>query len=107
MPTTPSSMSSLSAVSFSMRVLIFVATRQQDDIRQAHAVHSGDEGHGDSVPHFLDICQVLHHLNQPHDRADDANGRGVTAGAFEDPGLGERLVFVQVDFQLHHVTDFL
>ena len=50
--------------------------------------------------HFVDVREVLHHLNQAEHRADDAHRGRVAARAFEHFGFGLRLMQFQVDVQL-------
>ena len=59
------------------------------------------------MTHLLDVCEILHDLNQAHHRANDAHRRRVPAGAFEN--LGFFLPTGPADFhlELHHAANLL
>ena len=87
--------------------LDLVGRRQQKEIGDGHAVDSCNKGHRDSVPDFLDVCEILHHLNQAHHSANDADGRRVAARAFEDLGFLLRTRLADFHLELHHAADLL
>ena len=59
---------------------------QKEQVGDAHAVDGGDKGHGDAAAHFLDVVQMLHHLDQAEHRAENADGGREAAGRLEDRG---------------------
>ena len=59
---------------------------QEEEIGDADSVDGGDEGDGDAAAHLLDVVEVLHHLDQPQHRAENADGGRESAGGLEDRG---------------------
>ena len=57
---------------------------QKEKIGDADAIDGGHKGHGDAAAHFLNIVQMLHHLDQAEHRAENADGRRESARRFED-----------------------
>ena len=61
--------------------------RQEKDIGDRDSVDCRNERYRDSAADFFDVLEVLHHLDQPHDRANDSDGRRISAGGFENLGV--------------------
>ena len=59
---------------------------QKEEIGDAHAVDGGDKGDGDAAADFLNVVEMLHHLNQPEHRAENADGGRKASGRLEDRG---------------------
>ncbi len=59
---------------------------QEEEIGDAHAVDGGDKGDGDAAAHLLNVVQMLHDLNQPQHRAENADGGREASGRLEDRG---------------------
>jgi hypothetical protein len=59
---------------------------QEEEIGDADAVDGGDKGDGDAAAHFLNVVQMLHHLDEPQHRAENADGGREASGRLEDRG---------------------
>src|ERR1051326_1045907 len=87
--------------------LDLIGRGKQKEIRETDAIDRGHKCHGDAMPHLLNIGEILHYLNQSQHGADDANRRRVTSRTLERLGLVERMLFLDVDLKVHHLTDLL
>ena len=75
--------------------------RQQNEVGGAHAVHSGDERHGNAAAQLGWLPQALHDVDEPQHRAQNAEGRRVARCRFEHLGGRLRVLTpsVALDFQ--------
>ena len=80
---------------------------QEEQVGGAHAVNRGDEGHGDAAAHFVNVVQVLHHLDEAQDRPDNANRGRESAGRLEHLGNALFVLGLIIQFKLHHLAQFL
>src|SRR5690606_39310089 len=82
-------------------VLQLVADRQEDQVRRGDAVDRRDERGRDAAAELRRLGQVVHHRDQAHHGADDAERRGVDAEALEDsrPLAVELLAARQLDLE--------
>ena len=75
--------------------------RQAKEVRQCDTINRGNERDGDAFADFIDIVEMLHHLDQAKHRADDADRRSEASRRFEDlRNFLLHLGFV-VDLKLH------
>ena len=81
--------------------------RQKKQVGGAHAVNRGDESHGDAAPDFINVIQVLHHLDESENRADDADGGRKSSGSLENLGYAFLVLGLIIEFKLHHLAKFL
>ena len=79
--------------------------RKKEDVGRGHAVHRGYERHRDTVPHFLDVRQILHHLDQPQHRADNADRGRIPARGLKHLGFLLRVMFLETDLKFHGFAD--
>src|SRR5690606_16698069 len=87
--------------------LQLVAGGEEEQVRRCDTVNRSDEGHGDALPHQVDVVEVLHYLDQAEDRSDDADGRGVAAGGFVDLGFSFPLPLLRIEFNRHDAAQLL
>ena len=59
------------------------------------------------MPDFLDVRQVLHYLNQPQHRADDADGGCISSRGLKDLRFGFPMMLLHADFELHGLPNDL
>ena len=57
---------------------------QKEEIGDAHSVNGGHKGYGDSAADFLNVVEMLHHLDQAEHRAENSDGRRKAASGLED-----------------------
>jgi hypothetical protein len=83
----------------------FVGRRQEEKVRRTHAIDGRHKCHGNSPAHLVDILQMLHHLNQSQDGADNAHRGSISTGCFVHLGLGFRPVLLHGHLEFHHLAD--
>src|SRR4030067_602099 len=86
-------------------ILELAGKGQKKKIRHAHAVDGGDKRHGDSGTELARIGKVIHLVDQPHDRTDDADGRTVATQAVIDLGGGSVVVLLGGNVYLENLAD--
>ena len=59
--------------------LDLVGDGQEHQVGQAHAIDGGDEGDRDAGAQLAGFGQVFHYVDQAHDRAENAERRGIAA----------------------------
>src|SRR3954468_19823611 len=80
---------------------------KEEKIGRSNSVDGGHKGNRDAAANFADIIEMLHHLDQTKHRADDAHGRRKSAGGFEYFGNVIFVLGLIVEFQFHHLANFL
>src|SRR5215475_7608073 len=85
----------------------FSSAWKEKEIRHTDAIDCGNECNSDSAANFADVIEMLHDLNKAKDRADDADCWSKTAGGFEHFGDVILVLGLVVEFELHHLADFL
>ena len=68
---------------------------EKEQVGRADAINGSYECRRDTLADRFDIGQVLHHVNQADDRADDSDGGRITAGGLVHFGLCFALVLDQ------------
>lgn len=71
--------------------------RQQEQVGGTHAINRRHERYRDAAAHLSYVVQLLHHLDQPQNRADDSHGGRVSAGVLEDACVAFGALFLAPD----------
>ena len=90
---------------FAMAEFQFARGGEADKVGDGDSVDGGDEGDGDAAADLVDVGEVLHDLDEAEDGADDADGRRVAAGGFEDGGDLFFDLGLVVELELHDLAD--
>ena len=101
-PTSPSTNISRWVVRVTMCAPSFLAIGEHK-VGEADAVDRGDEGDRDAGAQPRRVGEVLHHVDQPHHRAQDADRRGITAGRLPDARRHFQLV-LHADLDLEYLA---
>ncbi len=86
--------------------LELVGHRQEKQVGRAHAIHRGDEGHGNAAAELAGVSQVFHHVNQAEHRAQNADGGGIAARRFIHLGSLCVVMLDGADFLLEGGANF-
>ncbi len=88
-------------------VLQLVADGQHQQVGEADPVDGRDERHGDTAAQLAGIGEITHHVDQAHDRADDADRRGIAAHALEHLGRPQIAALLGVQVHLENAANHL
>ena len=86
-----------------MRNQLF-GNRQEHQVGEPDTVDGGNKSHRNTGPELGGVGQVLHDVDQPHHRPENADGRRVAARGFPDLGRLTHLRFPHANLDLQHFT---
>src|SRR5471030_1880866 len=85
--------------------LDFSVDGQQQDIGESQSIQRRDKSDRNTLAKLSRFQEVPCHLNQTQHRAQDAEGRGITAGLQPYPRRSHLVAFVRVELSLQCILD--